>query len=62
MNKTFIRYGRRWPIPSIVQISHELRAFSAEEDVRKECAVKEGLPTSADWDEIYAHRTAPKVV
>jgi hypothetical protein len=58
MRNTFVRYGKRWPIPSTVQIMHELRAFSAEEDVREECAAKEGLPIAAGWDEIYAHRTA----
>ncbi|GAA0541316.1 hypothetical protein FHS83_000122 [Rhizomicrobium palustre] len=57
MNK-IIRFGRRLPIPSTVQIRHELRAFCASEDVREECAAKEGLPKEATWDEIYAHRAA----
>lgn len=60
MRNTFVQYGRRWPIPSTVQIKHELRAFSAEEDIRVECAIKEGLPASASWDEIYTHREAEK--
>lgn len=57
MNK-FVRFGRRLSIPSTVQIRHELRAFCASEDIRQECATKEGLPIGATWDEIYAHRSA----
>ena len=57
MNK-FIRFGRRFPLPSTVQIRHELRAFCAAEDVREECATKLGLSAAATWDEIYAHRAA----
>jgi hypothetical protein len=55
---TFIRFGRRIPTPSTVQIRHELRAFCAEEDVREECAAKVALPAGATWDEIYARRSA----
>jgi hypothetical protein len=56
--KTFVRFGRRLPIPSMTEIRHELRAFSAEEDIRSECAHAEGLTDRASWDEIYAQRTA----
>jgi hypothetical protein len=56
--KAFIRFGRRIPAPSTVQIRHELRAICAEEDVREECAAKEELPAAASWEEIYAHRAA----
>jgi hypothetical protein len=56
--KTFVRFGKRIPIPSTVQIRHELRAFSAEEDVRMECAEKIGLPPGAPWEDIYARRAA----
>ena len=45
-------------MPSTVQIRHELRAFIAQEEIRAECAAKEGLPAGATWDEIYAHRPA----
>lgn len=56
--KHYVRFGRRMAIPSTVQILHELKHLSAEEDVREECATKVGLPPSADWNEIYAHRLA----
>ena len=55
-NETFVRFGKRIPIPPTIQIRHELRAFCAEETVRKACAEAEGLLDSAPWDEIYAHR------
>lgn len=58
--KKFVRFGRRLAIPSTVEIRHELRAFSVQEDVREECAVAEGLAVAATWDEIYAHRAAAK--
>ena len=56
--KTFVRFGRRLPIPSMTEIRHELRAFSAAEDIRSECAQSEGLSALASWDEIYAQRIA----
>jgi hypothetical protein len=58
MTKPYVRFGRRLPTPSTVQIRHELRAFIAEDEVRAECAAKEGLPADAPWDKIYAHRAA----
>ena len=51
----FVHFGRRMPIPSTLQVSHELRAFFTEE-TRQRCAVEEGLPLMASWKEIIAHR------
>lgn len=58
MTKPYVRFGRRLPTPSTVQIRHELRAFIAEDEVRAECAAKEGMAIDATWAEIYAHRAA----
>jgi hypothetical protein len=59
---TFTRFGRRLEIPSTTQIRHELRAISAAEDIRQECAQAEDLPAQSSWDDIYAHRAAAKRV
>ncbi len=40
----FRRFGRRIPVPSTLQISHELRALSAKENSRTRCAEVDGLP------------------
>jgi hypothetical protein len=52
----FRRFGRRMPVPSTLQISHELRAFSAQDDARIRCAAEEGLPSTASWEEIIVRR------
>ena len=57
--KSFVRFGKRIELPSTVQIVHELMTFSAEEDVRELCAQEEGLPVSASWNVICAHRAEP---
>ncbi len=40
--KTFTRFGRRLPIPSTVQILHELMQFCADDDASKSLAKKPG--------------------
>jgi|KBSMisStandDraft_5_1062788.scaffolds.fasta_scaffold224244_5 hypothetical protein len=54
--KPLKRFGRRIPVPSSVQVRHELRSFIAESNVRELCAEAEGIKSSATWDEICAHR------
>jgi hypothetical protein len=51
----FLKFGRRIPIPSTLQISHELRALYFE-DARQHCAELDGLPENASWDEIVQRR------
>ena len=60
--KAFVRFGRRVPLPSTVQILHELRVFSAEEDIGELCAEAEGLPTAASWEAICEHRAAASLL
>jgi len=50
------RFGRRIAIPSTVQILHELRVLSAQEEGRKRFAIADGLPETATWADIGAHR------
>jgi hypothetical protein len=52
----FRRFGRRWPVPSTLQISHELRSFSTRDDARVRYAAEEGLPLTASWEEIATCR------
>jgi hypothetical protein len=50
----FRRFGRRIPMPSTLQISHELRALSAKENASTRCAEADGLlrtsPEKKTWD------------
>jgi hypothetical protein len=43
-------------VPSTLQISHELRVFAAQDDARLRCVAEEGLPVTASWEDIIAHR------
>ena len=52
----FIRFGKRFPIPSSLQILHEFRMLSADEDARARCAEEDGLPRTASWEEIIRRR------
>ena len=52
----FRRFGRRVPIPSSLQIVHELRLLSADENARQACAESDGVPGSSTWDEIIERR------
>ena len=52
----FIRFGKRIPIPSSLQILHELRMLSADEDARVRCAEEDRLPRTASWKEIIGRR------
>jgi len=60
--KSLVRFGKRIPLPSTVQILHELRVFCAEETIREVCATAEGLPDNASWEEIYARRDLPATI
>ena len=50
------RFGRRHAIPSSVQVRHELRQFSAQEDARERCALAIGLGARATWEAIVVRR------
>lgn len=56
--KQLIRFGRRVPVPSSIQVRNELRSFIAEDNVRELCAEAEGMLSSAGWDEICARRAS----
>ena len=52
----YIRFGRRIPLPSTVQILHDLKVLFVQEEGRKRYVLADGLPETASWDEIGAHR------
>jgi hypothetical protein len=52
----FRRFGRRFSVPSSLQVLHELRALSAEQNARERCAEEDGLPAAASWEDIIERR------
>lgn len=56
-SNVIVRFGRRSPIPSTVQILHDYRVFSEDREMRERCATEEGLSLDASWDDIVVHRT-----
>jgi hypothetical protein len=50
----FRRFGRRFSVPSTVQIAHELRAFSGSD---ASGANEQDVPNTAPGQEIVAHRS-----
>jgi hypothetical protein len=55
MTKDF-RFGRRMPLPSTLQIRHELKVLSELEAARKKSALHDGLPETASWEDIGLYR------
>lgn len=56
MVATILRFGRRIPIPSTVQILHGYRVFAEDRVVRERCAVEDGPAATASWADIALHR------
>jgi hypothetical protein len=56
MVATILRFGRRIPIPSTVQILHDYRVFAEDCAMRERCAVEDGLPAGTSWADIASHR------
>jgi len=54
----FRRFGRRFPVPSSLQIAQELRILSADENARERCALEDGMQETASWEAIIGHRQA----
>ena len=52
----FRRFGRSFPVPSSLQVIHELRALITEENARERCAEEDGLPAGATWETIIERR------
>jgi hypothetical protein len=54
----FRRFGRRFSVPSTLEIAHELRAFPASEDANT--ANEQDLPKTEPGEGIVAHRSPLK--
>ena len=55
----FRRFGRRFSVPSTVQIAHELRAFPVNGEAKVQGANEDGLPGTASGEDIVAPPGAP---
>lgn len=53
-----LRFGRRIPLPSTVQIIHDLKRMAADDEARTKCAREDGLADSTSWEAIGLHRAA----
>jgi hypothetical protein len=51
-----LRFGRKMPAASTFQVRREFTSYFADEHARELCAEAEGLPATATWEEICAHR------
>jgi hypothetical protein len=59
--QSVMRFGQRIPLPSIVQIKHDVRMYAEKaekEKIRTFCADAEGLPSAATWGELAEHYRA----
>ena len=52
----FRRFGRFFPVPSSLQVLHELRTLRVDENARERCAEEDGLPAAATWETIIERR------
>lgn len=54
--KTLVRFGKKIPLPSTLQIISEMRALAEDDAIRARCAEEDGLSVNAAWTAICARR------